>query len=452
MIRSELTGKRIHVIGAGGTGMSPISLVLSELGALVSGSDRAYSEYTERLKKAGVEVKVPQSAENVHGAEMVVYSSAVKADNPELAEAVRLGIPAMKRRDFLKLLLKGRKVIAFAGSHGKTTTSSMMVWTLRKLGIDAGFILGSMLRSLGTNAAAGSDELFVIEADEYDRMFLGIHPYCAVLTRVEYDHPDCFPTREIYFDAFRDFLAQTVPDGKIFLNGEDGNQDRFAEERAVRYGCEADDRYRATDLSLGENGCYRFVFDGQYPVELQIPGKHNVYNAAAVLAVCGELKLDLTKAAAALGTFGGVGRRFEVTEWPQNLTTVDDYAHHPTEIRATLAAARERFAGRRIWAIWQPHTYSRTRELLDDFAGSFSDADELIVTDIYAAREKKTDFGLEDVLRAIRHPHCHPSMNNDETVSLLVSGLQPGDVVVTLSAGDANLAAPAAMERLTHVQ
>lgn len=445
-----LKNKRIHVIGIGGTGMSPIATVLHEMGVSVKGSDRAESEYTKRLEEKGVKVFVPQKAENIGDADLVIYSSAVKADNPELAEAVRRGIPTEKRRDFLRTLLDGRDVAAIAGTHGKTTTTSMLAWTLTDLGEEPGFIIGSVSKDLGTNAAAGSGKDFVIEADEYDRMFLGIDPRIAILTKVEYDHPDCFPTREIYFQAFRDFLGNVREDGVILLNGDDENQKQFAEafpDRSKTYGFGEHCDYRAENAGVGANGCWEFTFRGT-PVQLNIPGKHEVSNALAVLSVCALKGSDIAKAAGSLKRFSGIGRRFEkVAEW-NGITLIDDYGHHPTEIRATLSAAKERFKGRRIWAIWQPHTFSRTKELLSDFAVAFGDADELIVTDIFAAREKQTDFGIKDVMAAIQHSHSHCTMNNEETAALLAAELRPGDVVVTLSAGDANLAAPAALEKL----
>ena len=200
---------KIHIIGIGGTGMAPIAVVLNEMGAVVSGSDRSESIYTAELRSRDMQIMIPQCAENIHDPDVVFYSSAIHDDNPELAEARRRGIPTLKRREFLGFMLEGRKTIAIAGSHGKSTTTSMMVWVLSALNLEPGFIVGSHMKDLGRNAAAGKGDWFVIEADEYDNMFLGLNPYTAALTKVEYDHPDCFPTEEIYLEAFRKFLANT---------------------------------------------------------------------------------------------------------------------------------------------------------------------------------------------------------------------------------------------------
>lgn len=447
---------KIHIIGIGGTGMAPIAVVLNEMGAIVSGSDRSESIYTAELRSRDIQVMIPQCAENIHDPDVVFYSSAIHDDNPELAEARRRGIPTLKRREFLGFMLDGRKTIAIAGSHGKSTTTSMMVWVLSALNLEPGFIVGSHMKDLGRNAAAGKGDWFVIEADEYDNMFLGLNPYTAALTKVEYDHPDCFPTEEMYLDAFRKFLANSREDGLILLNADDLSQSNLTvPERLTvrRYGIEASCDFRAVDLKLGSSGCYAYDFyDGKQRVSvtLSIPGKHNVYNSLLVMSFCAVNGFDLMKAAKALESFHGIGRRFElVADW-NDIRLIDDYAHHPTEIKATLRAAKEYYPNHRIWAIWQPHTYSRTQSLLADFSISFADADELIITDIYAARETYQGFGIDDVMKAIVHPSVRHLSSNEDTANYLAENLRSGDVVVTLSAGDANLAAPLALEKMKH--
>ena len=448
----KLSELKIHIIGIGGTGMAPIAVVLSESGASVSGSDRAESVYTADLRSRGIRVSVPQRAENITDPDLVFYSSAIHEDNPELAEAKRRGIPVLKRREFLSMMLAGRKTIAVAGSHGKSTTTSMAVWVFTKLGLEPGFIVGSTMKDLHKNASAGKSDWFIIEADEYDNMFLGLDPYAAILTKVEYDHPDCFPTREDYLAAFDRFLAKTVRDGMILMNGDDAEQAelKLPEHASVyRYGTGSGTDFRAENPVLAENGCYSFDFcagTDRILVRLQVPGIHNVYNALSVLGVCAANGLDTVRAAEALGSFRGIGRRFEITAEENGITLIDDYAHHPTEIRATLKAAREFFPGRRIWAVWQPHTYSRTQSLLDEFAVSFGDADRVLITDIYAAREVYSGFGIEDVLRAVDHPAVYHRKSVEDTAAFLAENLEKGDVVVTLSAGDANKAAPMALE------
>ncbi len=452
----KLSKMKIHIIGIGGTGMAPIAIVLHESGASVSGSDRSESVYTQDLRTRGINVMVPQKADNIADPDIVFYSSAIHDDNPELAEARRRGIPTLKRREFLNLMLSGRKTIAVAGSHGKSTTTSMAVWTFSRLGLEPGFIIGSTVKDLGRNAAAGSSDWFIIEADEYDNMFLGLEPYTAALTKVEYDHPDCFPTQNAYFEAFGCFLNRTVPDGMILLNGDDENQKKITLPEAgkvFRYGLSSSCDFRGVNLRIGSNGCYTFDFccnDQRIPVMLQVPGAHNVNNALLVLSLCAVYGLNLQKAADALSSFHGIGRRFEIIYNDDNLTLVDDYGHHPTEIKATLKAAREYFPGRRIWAIWQPHTYSRTQALLNEFSEAFENADELIITDIFAARETFSGFGIEDVMQKVRmvHPSVHHTTVNEDTAAFLAANLKKGDVIVTLSAGDANMAAPMALEML----
>ncbi len=449
---SDLSGKKIHIIGIGGTGMAPIAVVLHEMGSIVTGSDRAESDYTHMLRSRGIEVMVPQKSENIADPDYVFYSSAIHDDNPELREARRKGIPVLKRREFLRLILSGRKIIAIAGSHGKSTTTSMTAWVFSKLGLEPGFIIGSSIKDIGKNAAAGNSEWFIIEADEYDNMFLGLDPYAACLTKVEYDHPDCFPTQEIYLEAFSSFLKNTKAEGSILMNGDDPEQKLIAlpaERQVYRYGFDRSFDFYAVDPEVGDNGCYSFVFCGKgekIKVRLQIPGIHNVSNAMLVLGLCAVYGLDLQKAAEALETFHGIGRRFEITEKWNGITLVDDYAHHPTEIKATLAAARDFFPNRKIWAVWQPHTYSRTNALLNEFSRAFANADEVIITDIYAARETFSGFGIDSVLSAMCHSSVHHKGTNADVAEFLAANLKSGDVVVTLSAGDANAAAPMALE------
>ena len=450
----KLSEMKIHIIGIGGTGMSPIAVVLHESGATVTGSDRSESGYTADLRSRGIRVSVPQKAENITDPDIVFYSSAIHDDNPELAEARKRGIPALKRREFLSMKLSGRKTVAIAGSHGKSTTTAMMIWVFRQLGLEPGFVVGSKMKDLKRNAAFGRSEWFIIEADEYDNMFLGLDPYTAVLTKVEYDHPDCFPTEELYLKAFESFLGKTQPDGLILLNGDDPKQGLipYSDQLTVRrYGLNENCDFCAKDPKVGRNGCYTFDFcwgDRSVPAALQIPGLHNVYNAAAVLGVCAYYGLDVQKAAEALSGFHGIERRFEIVADRNGITLIDDYAHHPTEIRATLKAAREYFPERKIWAVWQPHTFSRTQSLLKEFSESFGDADEVIITDIFAARETYSGFGIDDVMRSVRHPSVRHLGTNADVAAYLAENLKAGDVVVTLSAGDANRAAPMALEML----
>lgn len=449
----------IHIIGIGGTGMSPIAVVLKEQGFNVRGSDQSASAMVERLRSLGIPVTVGQRAENVDGADLILYSSAVHADNPEFAAAKRLGIPTQKRAEFLVDLLENRNVIAVAGTHGKTTTTSMIASALSEIGAKPGFIIGSTPKNLGTNARNGASADFVIEADEYDRMFHGLRPALAILTLVEPDHPDCFPTEETYYEAFREFIRRCEPGAIVLIQSGDAVQPELvrasgADVRMMRYGFKDDDDFRVENARPIVNGGFAFDFvvaetGVREAVQLSVPGIHNVLNAAAALAAVSLRGQDLNAAASTLSKFVGSARRFEKSAESEGITIIDDYAHHPTEIRATLSAARNAFAGRRIWALWQPHTYSRTQQLLASFIRAFDEADRILVAPIYASRETDNGFGNSDLKEAFRdvRPDAIFADTNEDAIKILTAGLTSGDVVVTLSAGDANQFGPAALNR-----
>jgi UDP-N-acetylmuramate--alanine ligase len=446
---------RIHLIGIGGTGLSAIARVLLESGYVVTGSDRADSPFARDLRTVGVTVSIGHRPENVTGADVVVRSSAIPDDNPEVAAARGLGIPVLKRADFLGSLMEGKTGIAIAGTHGKTTTTSMIAWMLFALNQDPSFIVGGVLANLGVNARAGKGRAFVIEADEYDRMFLGLKPFIEVVTNIEHDHPDCYPTPADFHAAFVEFVKRLPADGTLIACGEDAGANQLIAEakklgkNTVTYGDAAE--VRAENVESNDKGGFTFdaVVRGQLSiVELQVPGRHNVLNALAALTVAHLLELDLADAARALGQFTGTGRRFEVRAEAGGVTVIDDYAHHPTEIRATLAAARARYPGRRIWAVWQPHTYSRTRTLFADFIQAFTDADAVVVTEIYKAREPQESFSAEQVVKAMTHPAVQFVAGLPEVSNYLVSHLSRGDVLLVLSAGDADQVSGEVLARL----
>jgi UDP-N-acetylmuramate--alanine ligase len=443
----------IHLIGIGGTGLSAIARVLLESGYTVSGSDRVLSPLAQDLRAAGVAVSIGHAPQNVAGADLVVRSSAIPDDNPEVVAALAAGIPVLKRSDFLGRLTDGKRVVAVAGTHGKTTTTAMIAWMLAASGEDPSYIIGSVAKNLGANAHAGSGEVFVIEADEYDRMFLGLHPEIIVLTTVEHDHPDDFPTFGDYMAAFEQFVDRLLPGGTLIGCLDDPGAAallQYARARSLKtasYGLSEAALYRAETLQPNAHG--GFTFDALYPtpegahqpverVELQVPGEHNVRNALAALAVSHHLHLDGKRAAAALGEYQGAVRRFDLRGEIGGITIIDDYAHHPTEIRATLAAARVRFPNRPIWAVWQPHTYSRTRTLMTAFEHAFQDADHVLVTEIYAAREPHEDFSSASLVRAMTHPSAAFAATFPDAVQTLLAGVRPGDVVLVFSAGDAD--------------
>ncbi|MBI5878955.1 MAG: UDP-N-acetylmuramate--L-alanine ligase [Chloroflexi bacterium] len=439
---------RIHFIGIGGAGLSAIARTLVEQGKQVSGSDQAASAQTTALAALGARISIGQRAENLADAELVVISSAVRENNPELAAARAAGLPVIKRDALLAEMMQAREAIAIAGTHGKTTTTAMTAFCLSELGLDPTFIVGGVMTNYGTNARFGRGPHFVIEADEYDHMFLGLKPRHGVVTNIEFDHPDCFADEAAMVRDFRQFV--TLPSiaqahGAVIVCGDSHNARalRAVAPDARSYGFADYNDYRIVDpqVHAGQGVEYVVSHDRRSiaVVRLGIPGRHNMLNACAVVALFDRLRLDMPAAVDALARFRGTQRRFEVRGEAGGITIVDDYAHHPTEIRATLSAARERYAGRRVWAVFQPHTYSRTRALLDEFAGAFAQADAVIITEIFPSREVDT-LGVSgrDIVARMRHPAAQfaPTLAAAETA--LRAAWRPGDVLLLLGAGDIN--------------
>ncbi len=450
--------KQVHIVGIGGSGMSAIARVLHEMGWTVTGSDQQASRFTEALAALGVQVSIGHKAENVGEVEAVVMSSAIAPDNVEVQVARERGLPVFKRAEFLGELMTGRPGVAIAGTHGKTTTTGLVAHVLQQAGLDPTFIVGGTLLDYDTNAHAGAGP-FVIEADEYDHMFLGLKPTIAVVTNVEHDHPDMYPTLADMQAAFRAFVDRLPTDGLLIACA----QDRFARDlarernaaggRVVTYGLHRDDVYRADSIVPNNAGGSDFlaVRNGETLglVRTRLPGEHNVLNTLAALAVADALKVDFNVFRNAVADFQGAGRRFEVKGEVRGVTVVDDYAHHPTEIKATLAAARRRFGERPLWAMFQPHTYSRTRTLLAEFAESFAEADHVIVTEIFASREKRDGtLSGQDLVRRMQHRDARFVAGLDDAADLLVGALEPGDVLLTLGAGDGNRVGEDVLRRL----
>ncbi len=441
-------GLHIHLVGIGGIGLSAIARVLHGWGYRVSGSDRQPTALTEALTAEGIAVYAGHKAAHIDGVDVVVVSSAIPEDNPEVLEAERRRLPIVKREQFLGELTQGKRTIAVAGTHGKTTTSAMIAWILSQVGQDPTFIVGGVLQNLGTNARAGTGPHFVIEADEYDHAFLGLQPDVAVITALEHDHPDCYPTLEDMLDAFSRFVKQVRPGGVLVVCGEDQASKELGENslgknrRMETYGLESAWDWWAEGVHLGNTAAFEIWSKGKHlgVCALQVPGRHNVLNALAALATSHQVGVEFGMAAAALTRFRGTERRFEVKGTVAGITVVDDYAHHPTEIEVTLSAARLKYPGRTIWAVFQPHTYSRTSTLLDDFAAAFGDAEHVVVTGIYAARELDT-LGIsgEDVVLRTTHPDARYIETLDAAAAFLLDRVQPGDVVITMGAGDGYL-------------
>ncbi len=443
----------VHLIGIGGSGLSAIARLLLERGYTVSGSDLELSPLAQEVQELGARVSIGHRRENVLGADEVIRSSAIPDDNVEILAAVSAGVPVYKRSDYLGKLIEDRIGIAVAGTHGKTTTTAMLSWMLTDLNKDPSYLIGGIAKNMGNNAHAGEGRTFVIEADEYDYMFLGLQPHIAVITNIEHDHPDCFPTAEDVFQAFVDFAHKIPKQGTLFLCSDDDGASKLLEMgsdldcQVFSYGFQRRENqgrpdYYAKSISMTMQGCYEFnSYYGDEllsPVSLRIPGIHNVRNALATLAVAHQLQMTVSNAANAISRFQGTSRRFDLRGEVSGITVIDDYAHHPTEIRATLNAARNRFPGRPLWAVWQPHTYSRTETLFEEYLNAFEEADHVLVTEIFASREPvNNEFSSLKVVQAMNHPDVHFLATNDQVSTYLVGNLQEGDVLLVLSAGDA---------------
>ena len=446
-------GQHIHFIGIGGAGLSAIARILLERGFRISGSDLSTSAITAALAADGARIFHGHDAANVRGADLVLATSALRSDHVEIEAAAARGIPVFNRRDFIAALLRGQDTIAVAGTHGKTTTTSMIAHILQRAGKDPSFIVGGVMGNSGRNAAVGAGDSFVIEADEYDNMFHGIEPDLAVVTNVEHDHPDFFKTPAQMRAAFEEFVNRIRPGGLLVACADDPAALEIAQARhrtgrdVITYGLSnprAD--WRATDLQVvaGRSHCGINGFgEDRGELNLAVPGKHNVLNALAAVIAADQRGVPAEKIAAALGCFEATARRFEIRGERDGVIVVDDYAHHPTEIRVNLEAARSRFPGYKIWAIWQPHTYSRVRQFWNDFVTAFDDADRVILLPIYAAREAPvpgvTSAALaREIQRRVKACYA-PSM--DAAVVDLRQAVSAPAVLLIFSAGDANIIA-----------
>lgn len=460
---AELENFRIHIMGVGGAGMSAIARLLHARGVRVSGDDRAASPTLDALVAEGIPAFVGHDPLHLDGValggpvDVLAPSSAIAADEAELVEARRRGLRIWHRGDLLSMLLDGRVGIGVAGTHGKTTTSAMCATVLLDAGLDPSFIIGGNVPGLGANARHGAGDPFVLEADEYDRTFLHYAPRVAVITNVEFDHPDTYASEDDVRAAFASYVASAPEDGLVVSCADDAGAAAVVRRAGARAAC-VDygihrGAWRAVNLRANTLGGMDFSFHGPGAgggevggnCSLRVAGEHNVRNALAALIVADACGVPVAQAAAALGTFRGAERRFELKGEARGVRIVDDYAHHPTEIRATLAAARLRYPLAKIWAVWQPHTFSRTAALLEDFAASFGDADQVVVLPIYAARERAEDFGFAanalnpiEIARRITKTGARPASGLSEAAGLLLSQVRGGDVVITLSAGDGN--------------
>ncbi len=444
-------GTCIHFVGIGGIGMSGIAEVLLTLGYQVSGTDLKESDTTRRLASLGAQVRYGHKAEHLHGCDVVVISSAVRASNPEVMAARERGVPVIPRAEMLAELMRLKYGIAIAGSHGKTTTTSLIATVLRHAGLDPTAVIGGKLPQLGSNARLGQGDILVAEADESDGSFMKLAPAVAVVTNIDPEHMDHYKTLDALKHAFVEFCNRVPFYGLNVLCLDHPNVQAlvpFLEKRCVTYGSSHAADYRIEGITLDGYAtrfrAFRRDHDlGEFTV--QMVGAHNAMNALAVIAVAEELDIPLDTVRSALAGFEGVQRRFTVKGEAGGVTVVDDYGHHPAEVRATLAGARRAF-GRRLIVAFQPHRYTRTHDLLDDFVSAFNDADLLFLTNIYAAGEEPipgvTGPALAEAVRAHGHPDVTYVDKRVDLPAALLPRLQPGDLVVTLGAGDITQVGP----------
>ncbi|MCE5305191.1 UDP-N-acetylmuramate--L-alanine ligase [bacterium] len=441
------TIKKIHFVGIGGIGMSGIAEILLNQGFAISGSDMNENENTEYLRQKGVEIKIGHLPENINGSEVVVYSSAVNPDeNPETLEARKQGIPIIRRAEMLAEATRLNYCIAVAGTHGKTTSTSMVGLILIKAGYDPTVIVGGRLKDFGgTNARLGKGEWTVVEADEYDRSFLQLLPTIAIINNIEPEHLDIYDGIEDLKNTFLQFANKVPFYGFVALGTDDPNVKEILSginKKIITYGLSRNNDYYAKDIELQQNFAKFSVFkesENLGEITLNVPGYHNVKNALAAISIASELGIDFATIQNALSEFNGVLRRFDIQGESKGIMIVDDYAHHPTEIRATLDAACKGW-DRRIVAVFQPHTYTRTREFYKEFAQAFDEADVLVITDVYAAREKPIE-GISGELIAQQaqsygHKNVHYIPDFDDIIEFLKSELKAGDMLITIGAGN----------------
>ncbi len=438
--------REIHFVGIGGIGMSGIAEVLLNLGYRISGSDLQASDLTDRLIRLGARVFYGHERANVGNADVVVTSTAVREGNPEVREARARAIPVIPRAEMLAELLKMKFSVAVSGSHGKTTTTSMISTILAHGGMDPTMVIGGKLAMIGGNARLGDGEVLVAEADESDGSFLKLLPAVAVITNIDREHLDHYAGIEEIKEAFLKF-ANLVPFyGTTILCIDDEHVRAILPEikrRWISYGFSREAHYRASDIRLEGRGSRFNLHYGDRllgPVELQVPGLFNVLNAMASIAVARELEMAFPIIQEGIRTYTGVHRRLEIKGEAGGVLVVDDYGHHPTEIRATLRAAREAWPGRRLVVVFQPHRYTRTKALFDEFCGAFGDADVLLITDIYEASEQPiAGVHARPLAEAVakRGPkNCRYLPGSEDVVGFLLGEAVPGDLVVTMGAGN----------------
>ncbi|MDO8963303.1 MAG: UDP-N-acetylmuramate--L-alanine ligase [Coriobacteriia bacterium] len=448
-----------HFIGVGGAGMSGLAKVLNDRGVPVTGSDMRLSRYAAALREDGVTVHIGHDAANLGNPEVVVVSTAIPETNPELVEARSRGLEVWPRARMLAALAGDLKTVAVAGTHGKTTTSSMATAALMALGADPTFLIGGELNDVGSNARCGAGEHYVVEADESDGSFLFLDPFCAIVTNVEADHMDHYGSFQEIVEVFEAFLARVDPAGVAVLCGDDPVLPGIAHTcraRIVTYGRGETSDVRMTACSPDGHGMrFTVEFPGGTRVEgsTSLPGEHMALNATGVLAAVWALGMDLERAVAGIASFGGVKRRFEPVGSHDGVDVVDDYAHHPTEVRATLTAAKS--AGyERVWVVFQPHRYSRTAAFTKDFGAAFDHADRVVLMDVYSAGEAPIPgvsgkTVLDSMLARAPRKAAAYFPHRVDIAGYIAQRARAGDLVMTMGAGDVTTVGPEIMRALT---
>jgi UDP-N-acetylmuramate--alanine ligase len=434
--------KKVHFIGIGGAGMSGLADILIDMGYQVSGSDRESSESTNYLKTRGAVIYQGHKADNISGAEMIVFSSAVPQDNPELIRARELHITCIKRAMLLGELMNRKDGIAVAGTHGKTTTTSMIGHMLKYCGLDPTVVVGGKMQNSKTNAQLGKGKFFVTEADEYDRSFLTLFPKLSVINNLEEDHLDIYENLADLKNTFLKFANQTKENGKIIINADSKNLLEIMQLNSARdvlnFAIETEADIMAENIRFKDG---KTIFDvivnkkNNGELYLNLPGKHNIYNALAAYAVGYSINLTFEQMQNALAEFKGVHRRFELKGNINGVLFFDDYAHHPTEVREALKAAKSGWK-KRVIVVFQPHLFSRTRDFYKDFAMALENADKVILTPIYPAREQTVPGITSDLIAREMSENCISLQNNEMIVDAILRTIQAGDLLITMGAGD----------------
>ena len=441
-------GKRLHFVGIGGAGMSGLARIALSHGITVTGSDAKDSTVLSALAALGAEVHAQHKAEQVDGADFVIFSTAISATNVELIRARELKLPILTRAQALATLMSDSRSVAVAGTHGKTTTSSMLTVALQACGLDPSFAIGGTLTSSGSNAHRGTGDLFIAEADESDGSFIEYHPHSAIVTNVEHDHVDFFATAADVTRAFSEFADSISRDGFLVYCADDAGSSLLAstvtEIKMISYGMtEGSDLFIDSVNLLPMGSTSRVIWRGRTigTMSLQVPGLHNVLNAGAALAMALALGAPAAEALNGLASFHGTGRRFELKATVHGIRVIDDYGHHPTEIEVTLTAAKRYAGDGRVLVVFQPHRYSRTQAFMNEFARALAIADEVVLLEIYAASEAPiTGITSETIAAQMEHGRFIP--NFLEASDWVIDSAKPGDVIITLGAGDVNSLAP----------